>query len=99
MGGFEPDPGAQAEIAGLAGETRARLLANIATDAKAYAPKRTGALADSIAVDEANGRVTVDSPGVFVEMGHNIVAWGHNEHRQEHPEPFMRPALFQEREL
>lgn len=99
MGGFEPDPGAQAEIESLVGRTRAKVLADIAMDAKAYAPRRTGAMADSIAVDEANGHVTVDSPGVFVEMGHDIVAWGHDEHRQEHPEPFMRPALFQEREL
>lgn len=81
-------------------EYMAKLGAVIAADAARYAPKRTGELAGSIhpVVEGTTVRIVASAPyAAYVEEGHRIVAWGHNTGKIEPPEPFLRPALYQER--
>lgn len=77
----------------------------IRDDAKRYCPKAgDDALADSIESHLEGHSLIVSATGghgrayaADVELGHRIVAWGHVTGRVEHPEPFLRPALYQER--
>lgn len=76
----------------------------IRESAKAYCPKDTGALAESIEDHVEDHRLIVTASGdsgrdyaAYVELGHRIVAWGHPTGRQQPPRPFLRPALYQER--
>jgi hypothetical protein len=73
----------------------------VADDARANAPRRTGHLAASIGhevVDNETARVTAGADySAAVEEGHRIVAWGHDTHRMQPPQPFLRPALYKPR--
>lgn len=76
----------------------------IRDDAKRFCPKRTGTLADSIE-DHLDGHTLIVSAtgsderyyAAYVELGHRIVAWGHKTGRVQPPQPFLRPALYQQR--
>ena len=84
---------------------RDRLGPAIRDDAKRYCPKAgDDALADSIECHLEGHELVISATGghgrayaADVELGHRIVAWGHDTGRMEHPEPFLRPALYQER--
>lgn len=77
----------------------------IRDDAYRFCPKRNGDLARSLERHlEGPRRLIVSATGseereyaAFVELGHRIVAWGHETGRVQPPEPFLRPALYQER--
>jgi hypothetical protein len=69
--------------------------------AKALCPKRTGALAESIEDHLEVHTLIVSASGsdertyaAFVELGHRIVAFGHQTGRVQPPSPFLRPALY-----
>jgi hypothetical protein len=70
--------------------------------AKEKCPKRSGALADSIERHLEDHTLIVSASGsperqyaIFVEWGHQIVAWGHYTGRFQPPSPFLRPALYE----
>lgn len=75
----------------------------IADDAKRYAPVRTGKLRDSIGHHLEGHSLIVEATApysAYVELGHRIA---HGPQMREvgpnvaHPEPFLRPALYQTR--
>lgn len=83
---------------------REKLGPDIRDDAKRYCPKRSGSLADSIEDHLEGHNLIVSGTGsdersycAFVELGHRIVAYGHDTGRVKAPEPFLRPALYQQR--
>jgi hypothetical protein len=101
---------ADAEEMALAGWdvlAETRLGPDIAGDARRYAPKDTGALAESIehhmeghdlivsATGGADGRVYA----AYIELGHRVFHPSTSRTGPETvpPEPFLRPALFQVR--
>lgn len=63
-----------------------------------------GALRDSIE-DHMDGHTLIVSAtgsstrsyALYVELGHNVVAWGHDMHYEKPEQPFLRPALYQVR--
>ena len=65
-----------------------------------------GALRDSIEFHLAGHSLRVGASGsadreyaLWVETGHNVVAWGKNMHYEKAPQPFLRSALYQVRAL
>jgi hypothetical protein len=84
-----------------------RLGPDIAGDARRYAPKRSGALADSVEHHLEEHDLIVSASGG--EGGRTYAAYVELGHRVYHPstgitgpeivpaEPFLRPALYQER--
>lgn len=86
-----------------------RLGPDIAADAKRYCPKDTGSLADSIEshVDDGSGNLIVSASGnaerdyaIYVETGHRIYhpSTGTSGPDTVPEQPFLRPALYQERD-
>lgn len=75
----------------------------VADDARRFAPVRTGYLRSTI----ERGPVEGDSIKVnalahyaaYVELGHRIVAWGHETGKFQPPQPYLRPALYRTRTL
>jgi len=100
---FEPD--AQEHIAAAVDRFFMDTLGPaIRDDAKRFCPKRTGALAESIERHLEGLTLIVSATGshereyaAFVELGHRIVAYGHQTGRVKAPSPYLRPALYQER--
>lgn len=95
------EPGWEQHLDAPQAELLERLGVEIEADAKVACPVRTGRLRESISheVDGDTLRVGSDVPyAAFVEEGHRIVAWGHDTHRVEPPEPFLRPALYRKRD-
>ena len=83
-----------------------RLGPDIAADAKRFAPKRTGALAESVEHHMEAEKLIVSATGstereyaAYVELGHRVYhpSTGITGPEIVHPEPFLRPALYQER--
>ena len=83
-----------------------RLGPDIAEDARRYAPKRTGALAESIEHHMEGDTLIVSASGdgereyaAYVELGHRVYhpSTGVTGPEVVEPEPFLRPALYQER--
>ena len=83
-----------------------RLGPDIAADAKRYAPKRTGSLADSVEHHMNGDTLIVSATGsdereyaAYVELGHRVFhpSTGITGPEVVQPEPFLRPALYQER--
>ena len=85
-----------------------RLGPDIASDAKRYCPERTGALKDSIEHHiGAAGTLIVSATGgaggrtyaAYVELGHRVFHPSTRIVGPEvvPPEPFLRPALYQQR--
>lgn len=76
---------------------------DVKNDAQRYAPVLTGTLRESIhktPVVDGTARVgSVLNYAIDVEMGHHIVAWGHDTTHFAAPQPFLRPALYQRRSL
>lgn len=80
---------------------------DIAKDAKRYAPKRSGALAASIEAHLEGHTLIVSATGgeggreyaAYVELGHRVFHPSTHTTGPEvvQPEPFLRPALYQER--
>src|SRR5712664_1951496 len=78
---------------------------DVATDAKRYAPKDTGALAASIEHHMEGHTVVISARGgaggreyaVFVELGHRVFhpSTGITGPEVVPPQPFLRPALYQ----
>ena len=76
---------------------------SVADDAQRFAPVRTGHLKSTI----VRGPVEGDSVKVhafayyaaYVELGHRIVAWGHETGKFQPPQPYLRPALYRKREV
>lgn len=101
------DPGAQAHLDAATDDLfRDKLGPAIRDDAKRYAPKDTGALADSIESHLEGHDLIVSATGseeryyaAYVELGHRIVAWGVKTGRVQPPRPYLRPALYQDRTL
>ena len=95
---------------GLGKVARERLGPAIREDAKRFCPVDTGALRDSIkdSYDEASQTLYVTATGdgernyaYFVETGHRVwhPSTGIVGPQRVAPEPFMRPAIWQQRAL
>jgi hypothetical protein len=76
----------------------------IRDDARRFCPKRSGDLADSLERHLEEHTLIVSATGsekreyaAYVELGHRIVAWGHETGHVQPPSPFLRPALYQQR--
>jgi len=61
-----------------------------------------GALRDSIEFHLELHSLIVSATGssersyaAYVELGHRVVAWGHDTGTEKQPQPFLRPALYQ----
>lgn len=96
------DEGGLAAVAARVTADIARITEQVAADARAYAPVRTGELRESItaSMDGDTGVVRAGAPyALYVEDGHRIVAWGHETGRFQPPRPFLRPALYQRRSM
>lgn len=103
---IEPDAGEMA-LAGWRDLAQTRLGPQIRDDAKRYCPAGTGSLRESIedhmeadtlivsATGGAGGRVYA----AYVELGHRVFhpSTGRVGPQTVPPEPFLRPALFQQR--
>lgn len=82
-----------------------RLGPDIAGDARRYAPEDTGALKESVEHHMEGPTLIVSATGgadgrtyaAYVELGHRIVAWGHDTGKVQPPRPYLRPALYTER--
>lgn len=84
-----------------------RLGPDIAGDARRYCPERTGDLQESIEHHLEDGDLIVSASGgddgrtyaAYVELGHRVYHPSTGETGPEvvPPQPFLRPALFQER--
>jgi hypothetical protein len=102
---IEMDPGWESNVgASTDALFRDHLGPAIRDDAKRYAPKLSGALAGSIEDHVEDHTLVVSATGsderdyaLYVESGHRIVAWGNKTGRVQPPQPFLRPALYQER--
>jgi hypothetical protein len=73
-----------------------RIVDKIRDLAKRLAPKRTHFLEESIVSGREGDDWYVDALAgyaLYVEMGHRIVAWGHETGKFKAPDPFLRPAL------
>lgn len=79
---------------------------DIADDARRYCPERTGALRDSIEHHLEGDDLIVSATGsdertyaAYVELGHRVYHPSTGETGPEvvPPQPFLRPALFQQR--
>lgn len=87
---FTWNPAAMAEIEAAAERVKNGILHEIAQDAVSEAPRDTGEMAATIAVDEANDSVSVGSDHwQYVEYG--------TENQQA--DPFMRRALYTRRTI
>lgn len=76
--------------------------AEILADAVAYCPKKTGALAASLKLEVSGRTFRISSDKDYaapVELGHHLIAWGHDTHRFVPAQPYMRPALYKRRAL
>jgi hypothetical protein len=83
------------------GQNSTATAASIAAAGPDYEP---GALRDSIEFHLAGHSLRVGASGsadreyaLFVELGHRIVAWGHDTGRSKGPQSFLRAALYQQR--
>lgn len=84
-----------------------RLGPDIARDAARYCPERTGALKDSIEHHLEDGDLIVSATGgaggrtyaAYVELGHRVYhpSTGITGPEVVPPQPFLRPALYQQR--
>lgn len=93
--------------AGIASFFEDRLGPDIAGDARRYCPERTGALRDSIEHHIEDGDLIVSATGgdggrvyaAYVELGHRVYhpSTGVTGPEIVPPEPFLRPALYQQR--
>jgi hypothetical protein len=93
MARIEMDPDAGAQV--------------IAGDARRYAPKRSGSLAGSVEHHMEGDDLIVSATGgddgrtyaAYVELGHRVFhpSTGVTGPEVVQPEPFLRPALYQER--
>lgn len=73
-----------------------RIVDKIRDLAKRLCPKLTHFLEESIVSGRDGDDWYVDALArysLFVEMGHRIVAWGHETGKFKAPDPFLRPAL------
>lgn len=103
----EIEDGWQAEVmAAWVKLAQDRLGPAIAGDAKRYAPKRTGALAESIESHMDGDSLVVSATGsgerdyaAWVELGHRVYhpSTGRVGPEVVPPEPFLRPALYRQR--
>lgn len=100
---IDMEPGWEDRVAAACDQALAKICAQIADDARRYAPAETGELRESIrsSVEDHAGIVEAAAPyAAYVELGHRIA---HGPHMREvgpmvvHPQPFLRPALYQER--
>lgn len=98
------EPGWQEHLAAACDELLdGKLGPAIAEDAKRYAPGRTGRLRDSISHHLEGHTLIVEAAApyaAYVELGHRIAHGPHMSEdgpKVEHPEPFLRPALYQAR--
>jgi hypothetical protein len=105
---IELDPDFEAKVLATWDEfAEQRLGPDIADDARRYAPKRTGALADSIESHvEDDHKLIVSATGseereyaAYVELGHRVYhpSTGITGPEVVPAEPYLRPALYQER--
>jgi len=85
------------------GQNSTATAASIAAAGPDYEP---GALRDSIRFFLRLHLLIVMATGsdertyaAYVELGHRIVAWGHDTGRSKPPQPFLRPALYTVRGL
>lgn len=85
---------------------KSRLGPDIAKDARRYCPERTGALKESIESHVEDGTLIVSATGsdertyaLYVEAGHRVYhpSTGMVGPEVVPPQPFLRPALFQQR--
>lgn len=84
-----------------------RLGPDIARDAKRYCPERSGSLMESIEHHLEDGDLIVSASGgaggriyaAYVELGHRVYHPSTGEVGPEvvPPQPFLRPALYQQR--
>lgn len=108
MARVEIDSGYEAAVdAAVAAFFEDRLGPDIAADAKRYCPERTGALKGSIRHYLEGDSLIVSATGgdggrdyaVYVELGHRVYhpSTGITGPEVVPPEPFLRPALYQQR--
>lgn len=103
----EIDPDLDEQVrAAVADWFDAKLGPDIADDARRYCPERTGALRDSIEHHLEGDDLIVSATGsdertyaAYVELGHRVYHPSTGETGPEvvPPQPFLRPALFQQR--
>jgi hypothetical protein len=102
------DDGWQAEVdSAVEAFFEDRLGPDIAGDARRYCPERTGALQDSIEhhlegpdlIVSATGGAQGRTYAAYVELGHRVYhpSTGITGPEVVPPQPFLRPALYQER--
>ena len=105
-------PLAQVHIDGIRADLQEWLAAEIASDARRYAPVDTGYLHTHIQPTHGNSRVTALGAGIppnkdapaYVEYGTrphdipNAFGWGITAHHPgTHPQPYLRPAAYTRR--
>jgi hypothetical protein len=106
--GTETDDSWEAQVLAAWDEfASTRLGPDIAGDARRYAPKRSGALADSIEHHMEEHDLIVSATGgdggrtyaLYVECGHRVYhpSTGITGPEIVPPQPFLRPALYKER--
>lgn len=92
-------------VAGLKNEVDVqvyqRVMPEMESDAKRFAPVDTGRLRKSIRARRLRQfryelRASTDY-AAFVELGHRIVAWGNDTGRRAAPQPYLRPAAYRRR--
>lgn len=104
----EIDDDAMAQVMTAWGEfAEQRLGPDIARDAARFCPERTGALKESIEHHMDGDALIVSATGgdkgrvyaVYLELGHRVYhpSTGITGPEVVPPQPFLRPALFQER--
>lgn len=99
------EPGWEDNFQAAADAMLAKLGPAITEDAQRYAPVKTGHLRDSIDHRMEDHTLIVEAAAdyaAYVELGHRIA---HGPHMRDvgpkavAPRPFLRPALYQERDL
>lgn len=100
------DPGWKRHLNGPIHRMLDQIGGEVSADAKRLAPVRTGRLAGSIG-HAVNGegmasyaRIKASANyAAYVELGHHLVAWGHDTDKFIPAQPFLRPALYRRRGL
>lgn len=105
----EFDAGASEKLAALVDHALDRLGPMVADEVRRNTPRDTGALVESVEdiVDRGAHKLYIQAYGddlreadnrkyyaAYVDLGHRLIAWGHDTGRVIAPTAFMRRALY-----